>query len=54
MAGEYRRMQGDARGTYGNLCKVLGEYRGMPVKHGSVCKVPGEAGESQGNVWGLE
>ena len=52
VARECSGMQGDARGTYGRLCKVLGEYRGMTGKRMGVCaKCQGNAGECQGNVW---
>ena len=44
-------MQGDAKGMYGRLCKVLGEYRGMPGIRMGVCACQGIAGECQGNVW---
>ena len=41
---ECRRMQGNARGTYGSGCKVPGECRGMCVG----AKYPGNAGECRG------
>ena len=42
-------MQGNARGTYGSVCKVPGEYRGIPgelMKMGAKCQ--GNAGVYRG------
>ena len=42
-------MQGNARGTYGSGCKVLGKYRGIPGERtGVVAKCQGNAVESRG------
>ena len=57
-AGEYRRIQGNAKGTYGSGCKVpeeCWERRGMPRERMGVgvnCQGnAGNEGECQGNVW---
>ena len=56
-AGEFRGIQGNARGTYGSGCKLpgeCGECRGMPggrMGVGVNCQGrAGNAGECQGNV----
>ena len=42
-------MQGNARGTYGSVCKVPGEYRAMPVElMGVGAKCQGNAGIYRG------
>ena len=45
--GEYRGMQGKARGTHGSGCKVPGECRGMPRER------MGDCAKCQGNVRGM-
>ena len=52
--GEYRVMQGNARGMHGSGCKVPWECRGMPGESMGVCSASGMQGNSrecQGNVW---
>ena len=42
-------MQGNARGTYGSGCKVLGDYKGMPGElMGVAAKCQWNAGEYKG------
>ena len=42
-------MQGNARGTYGSVCKVPGEYRGIPGElMGVGAKCQGNAGVYRG------
>ena len=53
MPGKCRGMQGNARGTYGSGCKVLGDCMGMPGEREYVQSARGMHGNA-GKCMGMQ